>query len=135
MATGGFAAGISGMSAAVEGFRAATAAGFAISAHGGQVLLDAIDEMAKAVEEVLTHKEVLSQEPLLGTTPAAEVYKPFLATIATDPVQGFIPVVLKFQEDLRELRSGVEQAMGLYRSTDGDRAQGLNAIGGTTRSA
>ncbi|MBB5960341.1 hypothetical protein FHS29_006964 [Saccharothrix tamanrassetensis] len=135
MAVDGVIAGLSGMSHAVAGFQAATAAGFTISQSGGQALLNAIDDMIQAAEETLMRAEMLAQEPPLGTTPAAQVYKPFLASIATDPAQGFIPAIDKFKEDLARLRTNVEQAMGSYRSTDDDRAQGLQNIGGSTLSA
>ncbi|WP_433264983.1 hypothetical protein ACQPZF_36655 [Actinosynnema sp. CS-041913] len=135
MAVNGFFAGLSGMSTAVDGFRAATAAGFVISPSGGAALLGAIDEMSLATELALADAAVLSQEPPLGTTPAAEVYKPFLATIASDPVQGFLPAVEKFAKDLARLRTDVQQAMDRYQSTDEDRAQSLKTIGGTTLSA
>ncbi|RKT57336.1 hypothetical protein [Saccharothrix australiensis] len=135
MAAGGLAGGVSGMSTAVERFQAATAAGFTISRDGGAALIAAIDDMLQGTEEALAGAHFLSRQPPLGTTPAAEVYKPFLASIAADSDQGFIPAVLKLQDDLTRLRANVAEAMGLYWSTDEDRAHGLDAIGGTTHSA
>jgi hypothetical protein len=131
----GLLAGISGMSGAVAGFSAATAAGFTISETGGHALIRAIDDMLDGVLEALGNAERLSREPALGTTPGAEVYKPFLATIATDPVQGFIPVMIKFQHDLEQLRSDVEQAMATYQTTDQDSGQSVTNAGGSTLSA
>lgn len=123
-------AGLAGMTSAVSGFQAATAAGFRIGETGGQALLNAIDDMLAGVADALNGAERLSQEPPLGTTPAAQVYKPFLATVATDQVQGFIPALIKFRQDLEQLRSDVEQSMGTYQSTDQDAGQGVANAGG-----
>jgi hypothetical protein len=131
----GFLAGISGMSGAVAGFSAATAAGFTISETGGQALIRAIDNMLEGVIDARRNAERLAQEPPLGTTPAAQVYKPFLATIATDPVQGFIPALIKFQDDLDQLRSNVEQAIAAYQTSDQDAGRGVANAGGPTLTA
>ncbi|MFD0199890.1 MULTISPECIES: hypothetical protein [Saccharothrix] len=132
---GGLLAGISGMSGAVAAFSAATAAGFTISETGGQALIRAIDNMHEGATDALRRAEFLSQEPPLGTTPAAQVYKPFLATIATDPIQGFIPAMRRFQDDLNQLRSKVEQAMTTYQVTDQGAGQGVTRAGGPTLTA
>lgn len=116
--TEGLLAGISGMSGAVAGFSAAIAAGVTISETGGQALIRAIDNMLNGVTDAISRADLLGQEPQLGTTPAAEVYKPFLATIATDSTQGFIPTMIKLKKDLEQLRFDVEQAMTTYQTTD-----------------
>jgi hypothetical protein len=113
-----FITGISGIAGAVASFKAATGAGFAISEDGGRELLRAIGDMLLDVERALFDAERLAQEPPLGTTPAAQVYKPFLATIATDPVQGFLPAVHGLRDDLMELDVEVKQAIALYQATD-----------------
>ncbi|GAA3459483.1 hypothetical protein ACFFSW_21500 [Saccharothrix longispora] len=113
-------AGIVGMGDAVSGFSAATAAGFRIGGDGGKVLIDAVDDMLSEVVKAIGAADRLSQQPPLGSTPAALVYRPFLATVATDEVQGFIPVLVKFKQDLEQLRSDVEKSMGVYQTTDQD---------------
>ncbi|MGM1064412.1 hypothetical protein [Saccharothrix sp. Mg75] len=123
--------GIAGMGHAVSGFSAATAAGFRIGAAGGQALIDAVDGMLAEIRDALASANRLSQEPPLGTTPAAVVYKPFLATVATDEVQGFIPVLVGFQQDLVRFRSDVEKSMGVYRGTDQDSATVVATAGST----
>jgi hypothetical protein len=127
--TGGLIGGISGMSNAVAGFRAATAAGFTISESGAAALISAINHVLDGVLEALGDAQRLIQEPPLGTTPAAEVYKPFLATIATDPVQGFIPAVTRLQDDLEQLLAEVEQATTAYRTTDQHAGRGVEIAG------
>lgn len=135
MALRGFAEGVEDMSGAVRGFRAATAAGFRISPAGGEALLAAISTMRLALEAALGESAVLGQEPPLGTTPAALVYRPFLATIASDPAQGFIPAVHRLQRDLAQLGDDVHRAMGLYRDTDDESAHHLDSAGGSTLGA
>jgi hypothetical protein len=91
--------------------------------------------MLKGVDKALRKSEVLSQEPPLGTTPAAQVYKPFLASIAADPAQGFVPAAKKLQADLERMRSDVERAMATYQATDENAKQGIKRAGGPTYSA
>jgi hypothetical protein len=131
----GLLAGISGMSAAVAQFGAATAAGFTISAHGGEALIQAINRIVQNSDRLSMEVSRLRQEPPLGTTPAAQVYKPFLATIASDPDQGFETALARFTADLIRLRTEVDRAMGHYRTTDQDAADGVTAAGGPTLSA
>lgn len=131
----GLFAGISGISAAVAQFGAATAAGFTISAKGGEALILAIERIVHQADRLSMEVSRLSQEPPLGTTPAAQVYKPFLATVASDPDQGFEAALTRFTADLTRLRSEVEQAMGHYRTTDQDAGAGVTAAGGPLLSA
>jgi len=127
-----FFAGLSGISDAVARFSAAASAGVGVNESGGQALLKAIDTMHDGVTDALAKADRLAQEPPLGTTPAAQVYKPFLATIATDPVQGFIPAMRKFQEDLVTFRADVEKSMATYEEVDQGARQGITKAGGPT---
>lgn len=131
----GLLAGISGMSAAVSQFGAATAAGFTISAKGGEALIQAIDRIGLDADRLGMEVARLSQEPPLGTTPAAQVYKPFLATVASDPDQGLKAALVRFNADLARLKAQVAQAMEHYRTTDQDAGDGVTAAGGPILSA
>ncbi|ROP40374.1 hypothetical protein EDD40_5782 [Saccharothrix texasensis] len=131
----GLLAGISGMGTAVAEFRAATAAGFTISARGGDVLVRAIDRMVQQSDRLAFEADRLSLEPPLGTTPAARVYKPFLATISSDPDQGFKTALTRFRADLIEMKTQVTKAMEHYRTTDQDAEDGVTAAGGPMLSA
>ena len=91
--------------------------------------------MYRGVTNALQKSEIISQEPPLGTTPAAQVYKPYLATIATDPVQGFITAAQELKTKLEQMRSDVEKAMAVYKTADQDAEQGINKAGGPTLSA
>ncbi|XVS63510.1 hypothetical protein ACQPYE_35450 [Actinosynnema sp. CA-299493] len=128
-------AGISGMSTAVAEFGAATAAGFTIGPRGGDALVRAIDRILFQSERHIMTADRLAQEPPLGTTPGAQVYKPFLATVASDPDQGLVPALHKFTTDLALLRDQVMQAMDLYRTTDQGAAHGVTDAGGPSLSA
>jgi hypothetical protein len=86
------------------------------------------------VVNALTGADVLGQEPPLGTTPAAQVYKPFLATIATDPTQGFLPAMQKLKSDLEDAKELIRKSMATYRETDQVSAHGVNNAGGSTYS-
>lgn len=96
----------------------ASSGGFGISQDGGQALINAIDELKSAVETALGHSSFLGQEPALGSTPAAGVYKPFLATVATDPVQGAVPALRKLQTDLTNAHAAIQRAMQNYQATE-----------------
>ncbi|TQM82994.1 hypothetical protein FHX81_5407 [Saccharothrix saharensis] len=128
-------AGISGMGTAVADFGAAVGAGFVVSAKGGAALIEAIDRIQAQSERAIQTADRLAQEPPLGTTPAARVYKPFLATIASDPDQGFVPALRRFTTDLALLRDQVVQAMDLYRTTDQGAEHGVTDAGGPILSA
>lgn len=130
-----FFAGMKGISDAAASFSASVAAGVGVNENGGQALIKAIDKMHKGVTNALQKSDVISQQPPLGTTPAAQVYKPYLATIATDPVQGFIAAAEELQKKLLQMRADVEKAMAAYQATDEDAKQGINKAGGPTLSA
>jgi hypothetical protein len=125
-----FFSGMRGISESVAAFSASVAAGVGVNEQGGRALIKAVDKMHKGISDALQKTEFLSQEPPLGTTPAAQVYKPFLATIATDPAQGFITAAKQFQKELEQMRADVEKAMAAYQTADQDAKQGINKAGG-----
>lgn len=128
-------AGMKGISDSAASFSASVAAGVGVSDSGGQALIKAIEKMHDGVTKALKKADYLSAEPPLGTTPAAQVYKPFLASIATDPAQGFITAAKQFQKDLEQMRSDVEKAMAAYKTADEDAKQGISRAGGPIVSA
>jgi hypothetical protein len=117
-----------GISNAVSGITAAANAGFTISESGGQPLLDAIQELQTEIRNALNQSHRLERQPDLGSTPAATVYKPFLATIASDPTQGAIPVLKKLQGDLADAHTAIQKSMANYKGTDEGAASGVNAV-------
>jgi hypothetical protein len=127
-AGGGASAAFAGIGSAVNDIVLAANNGFGISGNGGQALIHAIDDLSKAVETALSRAQILSMDPALGTTPAATVYKPFLATVATDPAQGAIPVLKKLQKDLTNAHAAIQKAMQNYQATEQANASSAKGI-------
>jgi hypothetical protein len=118
-AAGGGAGAFAGISTAVDAIHlAAFSGGFGISHNGGQALLNAIDELHTAVTAAIRKSTELELQPPLGTTPAANVYKPFLATVASDPAQGAMPVFKKLQTDLNNAHDAIKKAMQNFQETE-----------------
>src|ERR1700761_72017 len=116
-----------GISNAVSGIVLAANTGFAISENGGQPLLNAINDLATEVASALGKANSLEREPPLGTTPNATVYKPFLATVASDSTQGAIPVLRKLHDDLASAHAAIQKAMTNYAESDQGGASALNS--------
>jgi hypothetical protein len=125
---GGPGAAFAGIGSAVSGIVLAANNGFGISENGGQALVHAIDDLSKAVETALSRAAYLGKDPALGTTPAAAVYKPFLATVATDPAQGAIPVLRKLQKELTDARTAIQKAMQNFQATEQANTSSVKAI-------
>jgi hypothetical protein len=126
--SGGGAA-LAGMSTAIDAIsRAANSGGFGISHDGGKALMSAIDHLAAAVSKALNDSAMLSAEPRLGSTPAANVYKPFLATVASDPVQGAIPALTKLHADLINAHAAIQKAMQNFQDSEQTIASSNKAI-------
>jgi hypothetical protein len=116
---GGAGAAFAGIGTAIDAIAtAANSGGFGISHDGGKALINAIDDLHTAVTAALRKADQLRSEPALGTTPAANVYKPFLATVASDPVQGAIPVFKKLQKDLINAHAAIQKAMQNFQDTE-----------------
>lgn len=126
---GGLWDSFAGISDAAQELKAASNEGFTVSGPGAQVLIDAVVDMQNTVRDALENAEVLGQEPALGQTPAAQVYKPFMASIATDPVQGFIPFMKGLQQDLADIEASLLKSMTAYQDSDQTGASGITAAG------
>jgi hypothetical protein len=101
---------------------ATTGGGFTVDPQGGQILINAFKEMLTAVEEALSHGENLSQVLPLGTSPGAQVYAPFFASVASDPHQGAIVVWKQLRQDLIDGINTIQTAMNNYQQTDSSNA-------------
>ena len=116
---GGSSTAFAGMGQAIDAIAvAARSGGFGISHNGGQALINAIGDLKNAVEDALVKSDQLAQQPKLGTTPAATVFKPFLATVASDPVQGAIPVLKQLHADLINAHAAIQQAMQNFQNNE-----------------
>ncbi|CRK59358.1 hypothetical protein [Alloactinosynnema sp. L-07] len=125
----GFWDSFGGIHDAAQQLKAASNEGFTVSGPGVQVMIDAVVEMLRDVSDALDSADRFAQEPALGQTPAALVYKPFMATIATDPVQGFIPFMKGLQKDLADIEASLRKSMTSYQDSDQTGASGITAAG------
>ncbi|GLY52614.1 hypothetical protein [Lentzea sp. NBRC 102530] len=103
--------------------------GWAINDSGGDALINAANELYDALSDLAFQADQLTEELPLGTTPAAQVYKPFIATVASDPVQGATTVLKKLQQEALEFRNEVQKAMDAYEATDRGSALDLKQAG------
>lgn len=121
-------ASFAGISAAVHQLGVAADRGFTVSGPGAGALITAVTEMQRDVVAMLNDAKSLGQEPALGQTPAAQVYKPFMASIATDPVQGFIPFLVRLRQDLADVEAALRKSMTAYDDSDQTGAGGISAV-------
>jgi hypothetical protein len=126
----GGGAGFAGITEAVSALQeAAGGEGFSISEEGGQKLLDAINTLLGKVEQHIASANRLSKRLPLGSSPGAEVYAPFLATIASDPAQGAVPMLKKLQADLEAAHTTIQQSIANSRDTDQGNSSALRSSG------
>jgi hypothetical protein len=123
-----FGAAFEGISAAVADLNSA-AGGFAISESGGLALAKALQDAIDKLRETLRHAGGLSQQRPLGMTPAAIVYKPFLSSIADDPVQGFLPAAQQLITQLESARETILKSIDATMSADSGAAQNIASTG------
>lgn len=118
-----------GIGDAAQQLKTAADQGFTVEGPGADAMINAVVEMQDTVTSALENSHLLAQVPPLGETPAAQVYKPFMATIATDPAQGFIPFMLGLQRDLADIEASLRKSMTAYQDTDQTGAGGITAAG------
>ncbi|WP_196777808.1 hypothetical protein [Lentzea aerocolonigenes] len=111
---------------AVDDLQSAVAAGWAVDEDRGQTLLKAANDLYDRLDGHLQRADFLTQELPLGTTPAAQVYKPYLATIATDPHQGLIVALKELQRKTADIRTSIEKSMAAYDAAEQNSRQGIN---------
>ncbi|MCG8920521.1 hypothetical protein L6E12_32615 [Actinokineospora sp. PR83] len=121
-------ASFAGISAAVHQLGVAADRGFTVSGPGADALISAVTEMQRDVDAILRKADRLGQEPALGQTPAAQVYKPFMASIATDPVQGFLPFLMRLQRDLADVEAALRKSMASYDDSDQAAGRGISSV-------
>ncbi|EWC60052.1 hypothetical protein UO65_4618 [Actinokineospora spheciospongiae] len=123
------AASMQAIGASMNAFAGAAAAGqFAVNEHGGKAILDAIKKMADWIEGQEFDLAQLEQEPLLGSSNAAQVMKPFMVQVATD-ANGFITQLMAFKDTLRQADQAIRLAMENYREVDQEVASAFTVAG------
>jgi hypothetical protein len=116
---------IGAIDTAATNLNTAISGGYSMDYEGAQQLLKFVQGMRTAVTKVISTSHELSQTPQLGTTPAANVYKPYLSTVATDPTQGFVPVISKIKNQLDQAATNIQGSITAYEQSDQSAADGL----------
>jgi hypothetical protein len=116
-----------GIGAAVNRLVAASNAGYTVSADAGQALLKAIDTLHGKVSEHLRRAGELKQVVPLGSSPAANAYKPFLRTILTNAEQGMVPALTLLKRDLERAHDAIQKNMADYQRAEADNAVNIAA--------
>jgi hypothetical protein len=114
----GFAGGVSAMLTAATNLNNAIGQGFSVDYEGAQQLSNFVSGMQHSARTVLNKSDRMAQTPKLGTTPAANVYKPYLPTIATDNDQGLLPNVEKLRDQLDSAASNIQRSIAAYEGAD-----------------
>ncbi|WP_424187425.1 hypothetical protein ACOBQX_06345 [Actinokineospora sp. G85] len=103
---------------AVTAFAQAAADGqFAVNAHGGQPLIDAMTQLIDWVAEKQSDLRLLEQEPPLGTSNNAKVMRPYVRQVAVDE-QGFLTQLNALAVNLQQARDAIRTAMDNYEAAD-----------------
>ncbi|HEX3590872.1 MAG TPA: hypothetical protein VHV74_14670 [Pseudonocardiaceae bacterium] len=118
-----------GISAAASGIVAASHAGFTISENGARPMLAAIEDLADEVASALGQSNAMEREPSLGSTPNATIYKPFLATVASDPAQGAVPALRKLHVELMNAHAAIRKAMQNYHTVEDANVSAVTEFG------
>ncbi|HEX3786212.1 MAG TPA: hypothetical protein VHX38_41740 [Pseudonocardiaceae bacterium] len=116
---------IGAIDTAATNLNSAISGGYSMDYEGALQLQKFVKGMQTAVEEILFKSNELSQTPELGSTPAANVYKPYLPTVATDPEQGFVPVISKVKDQLDQAANNIQGSITAYEQSDQSAADGL----------
>lgn len=125
---GGF---FGGMEAAIDKLVAAanTGGGFTVTDEGGQALIDAIDTYIGKLDKHRQNADMLTRVLPLGSSPAANVFKPFLATIANDPVEGVIPAMESLRRRLEDAKAAIQKSMASYQLTEQQNSTNMKSHG------
>ncbi|AHH95482.1 hypothetical protein [Kutzneria albida] len=119
-------AAIDGISGAVSQLKAASASGgFSITEEGAEPLLKAVADLKAEVRSHIMKSTGLAEVLPLGQTPAAQVYRPFMATVASDQAQGLLPFLHKLQTDLDDVENTIRKSVALQQDADHSGASSL----------
>ncbi|WP_156758696.1 hypothetical protein [Actinokineospora pegani] len=103
---------------AVTAFAQAAADGqFAVNAHGGRPLVNAIDRLIDWIDGRQYDLQLLEQEPPLGTSNNAKVMRPYMQQVAIDE-QGFLTQLRALSANLKLAKTAILAAMANYAAAD-----------------
>lgn len=83
-------------------------------------LVNGMEELQATLVRVVAEKQTISTEPLIGDTEKCRVYRPFLASIATDPDQGLLPQIEKMQDDAQNIIDNIHKCVADLDESDAD---------------
>ncbi|WP_026421592.1 hypothetical protein [Actinokineospora inagensis] len=98
--------------------------GFEVNEHGGQALLNAVNNMIDWIDSRAQNFYELGQTAMLGSSTNATAMKPYLQQVATDKA-GFVTQVKQLRGSLAAAAVAIQQAMANYRQTDQHVAENL----------
>lgn len=124
----GFASGVGAMLDAATSLNSAIGQGFSLDYEGATKLATFVNGMQTAARSALRLGDQMSQVPMLGSTPAANVYKPYLPTVATDKDLGFLSNMRKLQDQLEEAASNIQKSIAAYEQADAGNHANLVSI-------
>jgi hypothetical protein len=99
-------------------FNSATQGGFAVSPTGGQVLLAAIADLNKEMDNAqMRELRFISERPRLGQLEGAKAIAPVMVDVATD-TSGFVTRFRELWDNLSKAEEAIDQAIANYRATE-----------------
>lgn len=119
------------MSVATSALNHAAAGGFQVSGNGVDGLIKATESLEKELNRARARTNQLAHEPPIGTTPAAEVYRPHFAATVTDPHQGVLAAIDQMLEDIAAIRQNLVKSRAEYEATEERNTQGQKTIDNT----
>ena len=126
--------GASGMlTAATQLNDAINSGSMSMSYESVQSLLTYTKNLQTAVAAALANQANLAQTPKLGATPAADTYSSYLPTVATDQVQGLVPVLKKLHDQLDQSVTNLQSSLNAVQQTDLNNQNTMVQIHGTVR--
>jgi hypothetical protein len=98
--------------------RMAQAGGFGIDSAASEILLGAIRECLKGVNEVRADLQTIQEETKLGTSPYARRMTPFNRDLAAGVANSALTAVMGLSAMLKQAEAGVIEAKNHYDGTD-----------------
>ncbi|SDP80293.1 hypothetical protein SAMN04487905_109131 [Actinopolyspora xinjiangensis] len=120
---------MSGFLLAAANMRAAAAAGrFAADPESGRALVTVLQKRLNWAARIRLNLTRLGQEPPLGSSPGANTFKPFFASLATDLNDGINSHWENFMQVIEETIEAVKESMENYQDVDDDQAARLDRL-------
>jgi hypothetical protein len=118
-------------SQSAQAFKAAAMSGqFSVDPAAVQVLVQKINNALGDLANTAGKVRVVQQQVPLGTSPGAQVMKPFLASVGDGHPQSLNLQLEALQQILIDTRDGLIATVKGYQGTDAGSAQGIRGAGG-----